>query len=153
MGRPAKMWALTRAANRFFPDGNAELLVNMIDLVRQVHGEDGLGDLIRARADEQFERYRERLQKADSLHGKLEVLAEIRTEEGYMAEVREAEDGGYLLIENHCPICEAAETCQKFCSDELGLFQRLLSEEAEVLRTEHMLQGSRRCVYRVRTAG
>ena len=32
-----------------------------------------------------------------------------------MAEVEPQDDGSLLLIENHCPICAAATSCQSFC--------------------------------------
>ena len=35
-------------------------------------------------------------------------LAELRTAEGYMVECRREGDG-FVLAENHCPICAAAE--------------------------------------------
>jgi predicted ArsR family transcriptional regulator len=40
-----------------------------------------------------------------------------------MAEVKTQADGSCLLIENHCPICAAAEACQGFCRSELEVFQ------------------------------
>ena len=61
---------------------------------------------------------------------------------------RAQEDGSYLLLENHCPICAAAEACQGFCRSELLLFRALLAP-ATVERTEHILDGARRCAYRV----
>jgi hypothetical protein len=36
-------------------------------------------------------------------------LARIREEEGYMAEWNPEQDGSLFLIENHCPICAAAD--------------------------------------------
>ena len=61
---------------------------------------------------------------------KLKELARVRTEEGYMAEVRGDKNGSYLLIENHCPICAAANSCQGFCSTELDLFRSVLGKES-----------------------
>ena len=75
--------------------------------------------------------------------------ARIRREEGYMAEWTRAEDGALLLVENHCPICAAARTCQGLCRDELSLFREILGDDVEVERTEHLLSGARRCAYRV----
>ena len=150
MGRPVKLWELTPAANKFFPDGNSELLVEMINLVRKVYGEDALPKLIQARAEDQFSIYQRQLKDCHSLPEKLQTLVEIRTEEGYMAEIQEREDGTYLLIENHCPICEAAQTCQNFCSAELNLFQRVLGGEITVQRVEHIPEGRRRCVFEVK---
>jgi predicted ArsR family transcriptional regulator len=68
-----------------------------------------------------------------------------------MAEVRaEEEGGGFLLVENHCPICAAANACQGFCSTELDLFRSVLGSGVEVERVEHIVSGDHRCAYRVR---
>ena len=49
-GRPAKMWQLTPAADKFFPNGNSELLVDMIGLIDDVLGKDALTNLIMQRS-------------------------------------------------------------------------------------------------------
>lgn len=64
-----------------------------------------------------------------------------------MAEYETLEDGSLLLIENHCPICAAAATCQGFCRAEQAIFSEVL--QAEVVRVEHILSHARRCAYRV----
>jgi predicted ArsR family transcriptional regulator len=65
-----------------------------------------------------------------------------------MAEVRLLPDG-WMLIENHCPICSAATSCQQFCTSELEMFQRLFENEATITRTDHLLVGARRCAYKI----
>ena len=92
--------------------------------------------------------YSKRIRPGDTLEKKLRELAKVRTEEGYMAEVRK-DEGGYLLVENHCPICAAANACQGFCSTELDLFRSVLGPDVEVERAEHIIKGDQRCVYRV----
>ena len=149
MGRPAKLWTLTSAANKFFPDGNSELLVDMLGQIKELYGEDGLARLVEARSAAQLKQYQKELQSCSSLGDRLRKLAEIRTREGYMAEVREEPDGSFLLLENHCPICDAAATCQNFCSAELSLFQQALGNGVRIKRREHILAGSRRCAYEV----
>lgn len=47
-------------------------------------------------------------------------------------------------------ICAAATSCQGFCRSELSMFRDLLGPEADVERTEHLLQGARRCAYLIR---
>jgi len=54
-----------------------------------------------------------------------------------------------LFIENHCPICAAANSCQGLCLSELELFQSVLGPAAHIERTEHIIAGNRRCVYRI----
>jgi len=49
MGRPAKLWQLTQAANRLFPDGYAELTLSFIQSVVEAFGEAGLERLLEIR--------------------------------------------------------------------------------------------------------
>lgn len=69
-----------------------------------------------------------------------------------MAEARSAGRGEFLLVENHCPVCAAAQACQGLCRGELDLFRAVLGPEVEVERIDHILAGARRCSYRVRRA-
>jgi len=143
------MWELTAGANKFFPNGNSELLADMLGLIDHVLGAEALGQVIDMRAQNQLQVYQARLAEVGSLAERLEILAEIRTAEGYMAEVQPQEDGSFLLIENHCPICTAAQACQKFCSAEQNLFRSLLAG-ASVQRQDYILDGARRCTYEIR---
>ena len=152
VGRPVQIWSLTGAGHARFPDTHAELTVQLIHTIRTVLGEAALERLIAAREAETRAHYTAALAGAGNLQERIARLATIRSREGYMAEWRgEGED--YLLIENHCPICAAAATCQGLCRAELALFREVLGAEATVTRTDHILAGARRCVYRItRTA-
>ena len=77
-------------------------------------------------------------------------ITAVRDEEGYMARV-EADGEDWLLIEDHCPICAAARTCQGFCRSELQLFQEVVGPHASIVREQHVLANAMRCVYRIRT--
>ena len=149
IGRPAKFWRLTREADRLFPEAYAELSVALIDSVKDAFGDEGLERVLSSRCARQQMDYGKRIRPGDSLKRKLEELAKVRTEEGYMAEVRAEGEGSYLLIENHCPICAAANACQGFCATELDLFRSVLGPGVIVDRAEHIISGDHRCVYRV----
>jgi len=148
LGRPAKHWQLTRAADRLFPDAYAELSVALIGAMQQTLGADGMQRVLDARFGQMQAAYQKRIDAAAPIAAKLKELARIRTEEGYMAEVRRDGDA-YLFIENHCPICAAANSCQGLCLSELELFQSVLGPAAHIERTEHIIAGNRRCVYRI----
>jgi predicted ArsR family transcriptional regulator len=150
VGRPAKFWRLTREADRHFPEAYAELSVALIDAMQETFGAEGLNRVLTSRCARQRADYRRRIRAADPLEKRLKELAQVRTEEGYMAEVRADEGGGFLLVENHCPICAAANACQGFCSTELELFRTVLGPSVEVERVEHIVSGDQRCAYRVR---
>jgi predicted ArsR family transcriptional regulator len=153
MGRPAKLWRLTPAADELFPNAHADLTVSLIQSLRETFGERGVNRLIAARTRSQIEAYRAQLGNRGSLRRRLEALAKLRAGEGYMAEVRQEPDGTWLLIENHCPICTAARTCTNLCAGELQAFQQVLGAGVTVERIDHILAGARRCAYRVKARG
>jgi predicted ArsR family transcriptional regulator len=149
IGRPAKHWQLTTEADRFFPDAYSDLSVSLIGALGEAFGVEGLRRVLEARCARQQAAYAERIRPSASPKEKLQQLARVRTEEGYMAEVKPGENKSFLLVENHCPICVAATQCQGFCIAELDLFRKLLGPDVEVEREEHILAGARRCAYRV----
>jgi predicted ArsR family transcriptional regulator len=149
MGRPAKYWRLTRQADRFFPDAYAELSVSLIDALGDAFGEPGLNRVLDARYRSQRANYVQRIPGSLPLREKLKRLAQIRSDEGYMAEVKLEAGGSFLLVENHCPICAAANVCKGFCTTELDLFRSVLGACVTVERVEHIVSGDRRCAYRI----
>ncbi len=146
-GRPVKMWYLTSAGDKFFHDGHADLMIDMVGAIRQALGGEGLDRVITQRANQQLHRYRSCVPQSASIKDKLEALAKLRTEEGYMAEYEVEKDGTYLFLEHHCPICSAAKVCQGFCSSELDVFREFLGSDVCVTRNEHIVAGARKCSY------
>ncbi len=147
VGRPNRYWQLTAEAQPHFPDRHAELTLTLIENVRELFGEEGLDQLIQKREREAQASYGRELAGAGDLPARLQRLAQIRSREGYMAEVIEQQPGCWLLVENHCPICAAASSCQNFCRSELAIFRHCL--KARVERVEYILDGARRCAYQV----
>lgn len=147
VGRPRQRWVLTEAGYARFPDTHAQLTVQLLDTVRHLFGEEGLERLISQREEESRAVYLQACSN-QGLPERLHSLAEIRAAEGYMARV-ERDGKDWLLIEDHCPICAAARTCQGFCRSELRLFQEIIGDEANVTREQHLLADAGRCVYRI----
>lgn len=145
VGRPLQIWHLTPAGNARFPDTHSELTVQLLRNVRDKLGEQALELLIEAREQDTRINYKQAMVGAARLQERVARLAAIRCREGYMAEWHEQDDGTFLLIENHCPICAAASICQGFCRAELSVFAEVL--QARVERSEHILSGARRCAY------
>lgn len=150
VGRPARYWQLTSRGERRFPDTHAQLTVELLSALRESLGEDALRQVVRRRYEKSLDEYRSRVAEEKTLDKRVRVLARLRDAEGYMATVEASGDGGYLLTENHCPICAAAKECQGFCEDELELFQNVLGPDAQITRESHILAGARRCAYRIR---
>lgn len=151
-GRPPVGWALSPRAIELFPDRHGDLTVELLRTMRDELGDEAIDRVLAARD-------RTHLVELDASMAHLEphdvvsrvaVLAEQRTQQGYMAEV--SSDGDALVLtEHHCPVCAAATECQNLCRDELELFRTAIGDAAEVERTHHLLSGDERCVFRIRT--
>ncbi|HEY2105718.1 MAG TPA: metalloregulator ArsR/SmtB family transcription factor [Candidatus Binataceae bacterium] len=154
VGRPVQVWRLTERAAARFPQSHAELTLEIIAAVRAAFGEEGLDRLLAERTRTQLRAYRERIRGCGdtSLAGRVRALAQIRREQGYMAECVTGPEGSLMLRENHCPICVAAKSCQGLCREELSLFRSLLGSGVSVERTDHILAGAQRCAYLIAPA-
>lgn len=148
VGRPTTYYQLTEKGLSKFPDTHADITVQLLKSVKNLLGENALELLINDREKAVYEKYAKDVNKAKTLEKKLQVLCDIRTNEGYMAEWKK-DKNEYLLIENHCPICAAATECQGFCRSELTNFQMLIGNKYKIERINHIVSGGQRCVYRI----
>jgi len=155
VGRPRRIWSLTQAAQARFPDAHAQLTLEMLDAVRAEFGEVGVNRIISRRAAAMTRTFVEALAKARTLEARVARLAAMQSAEGYMADWSPEPDGGFRLVENHCPIraaAAAAAACQEFCHAELQVFRDALGPDVDVVRTDHLLAGARQCSYRITAA-
>jgi predicted ArsR family transcriptional regulator len=145
-GRPRKIYCLTDAGDALFPrayEGLTNELLEYVndenpELLARIFDRRGLRRLDRARiriADLPFER-------------KVEELARILDEDGYLADFISEPDGSYLIREHNCAVLAIAERYQHACSSELDFLQALLPE-ATVTRVAHRIAGGHFCAYHV----
>lgn len=146
VGRPTRNWKLTAEGHQQFSDRHSDLSVQVIEAVHSIYGEEGVQQVTLEREKATLQRYKKALTTSRTFESKLSKLAQLREQDGYMAETGQTEQG-YLLIENHCPICKAATSCPALCQSELNVFRALFEENIEITRTEHIVNDERRCVY------
>ena len=147
-GRPPVHWRLAASASSLFADRHSDLTVELIASIRSALGEEALEAVVRTRAERQLANYRGVLDGATNMSERVHRIAELRSAEGYLAEAVEG-DGHITLVEHHCPIQDAADSCAGLCSAELDLFQKALGPDVTVAREQHLLDGGQRCAYRV----
>ena len=148
VGRPSRHWELTKAAASAFPDYHRELSVNLVRAVREVCGDEALRAVLEDVKKTMVEAARTRMPGEDTpLRERALALARIREEAGYMAEMKEDEDGKVRLVQYHCPVMDAAACCSELCEVELEALQDLLGEDLSIEREEHINAGDRCCTY------
>lgn len=147
-GRPPTHWRLADAADRLFADRHADLSVDLLESVRLALGDDALASVVRTRAERQLAEYHLELDALSDVSDRVRRLAELRSAEGYLAEVV-TDHGNLELVEHHCPIRGAAQACEDLCVAELELFSKVLGPGVSVVREQHLLHGGQRCAYRI----
>ena len=91
---------------------------------------------------------RERLVGRD-FAGKVEELARILDEDGYLADFQAQPDGTFLITEHNCAILGVARRYGQACSSEIGFLREALPE-ASIERIQHMIAGAHSCAYEVK---
>jgi len=154
VGRPKKRWHVVSSAeaNACFPDTHANLTLALIAAARAAFGDAGVERLIAERVRAQMQDYLQRIEVDAPLADRVEKLSELRTEDGYMSGWVEEAAGRFLLWESHCPVCAAATICQRLCAGELDMFRGVLGDGVHVERVEYLMDGDRRCAYRIESS-
>ena len=147
-GRPQQLWALTTTGQLLFPDTHGALTVKLMEVMKETLGEQAVSEVINANGEKGTSKYLEALKGITNLEKRLLAFVSIRTAEGYMAQFIKEEDG-FIFIENHCPIGAAAHANPVICSAELKTLQNVLGENVLVKRIEYIIDGGRRCAYRI----
>jgi predicted ArsR family transcriptional regulator len=140
---------LSEQGHAHFDDRHRDLATELLAAIIAAHGDDGLAGILAAREAQQVQRYRSALGNERAVGKRVQRLTDLRRIDGYMAECRQDADGAWLLIENHCPIAQAAKACSGLCGAELRLFQEVMGKDTAVTRVQHMLGGDRCCAYRI----
>lgn len=142
-GRPVHRYKLTQEADKLFPNSYENFALSILKAVSNIDGESHVEDLFEARFLAQKQAYTALLDGKD-LKEKVLILAKLRDNEGYMAEVEE--NGTKLFLhEYNCPIYGVASEYQHACDVELRLFRDLLGPN--VNRDCHIQKGDHVCTY------
>lgn len=144
-GRPAVIYALSETGDALFPQRYDQLVVDMLQDITSLEGEEKLVRLFNLRNDRVARTYQIRLQDKP-LHEAVRELARARDDDGYMANVEEGK-GGFVISEHNCPIYDVAQRFPQACQCEHELFQRLLN--ANVTRESTLIDGATSCRYHI----
>jgi DeoR family transcriptional regulator, suf operon transcriptional repressor len=143
VGAPVHAYSLTELGEALFPQGHAAVLAAVLESVREVSGPDGVMALARRQWRGLVEEASPRLAELP-LHERAQLLAELRSSQGFMAEAH-AEGDAAVIREHHCAIRDVAERFPEICAAEQEFVERMLA--TPVRRTAHILDGCSCCEY------
>ena len=152
VGAPVYAYSLTEAGQALFPQAYAPVLTAVLEAVRETQGPEGVVALLRRQWTRLAGDATARLAELP-LAERAQLVAELRSSQGYMAESRAGSGGEVRILEHHCAIRDVAEQFPEICAAEQELLERLLGVPVE--RVGHILGGCGACEYvaRDRAAG
>ena len=143
-GRPAAVYQLTDAGLETFPRHYDELAREALSFVKR-HDASLLSQFLAWRNERLAASYAKRVDGV-TLAERAQALADVLSEQGFMAEVEPA-PGGLRLCQHNCTVEHLATELPDLCASEAKLFERLLGSPVE--REATIVQGNVRCVTHV----
>ena len=147
VGRPRVLFRLAPAASALFPQGYTEISLCALEFIARRLGRSAVSELLAQRAAETADRHRARVATGDLRH-RVDGLARVRTEGGYMAEVGPRRRGSIEMLEHNCPILAVAERFPEACETERRMFESLLGARVNV--AHRVVAGDPVCRFLVR---
>jgi DeoR family suf operon transcriptional repressor len=149
-GRRPLAYSVTPRGDALFPKAYGELTNELLGYLDDEEPET-VERLFARRREHRIEAARARLEPLPSIEARVAELARILDEDGYLASWERVSDGEYLVVEHNCAIWAVASRYGQACTSEIE-FIRAVLPDADVERTQHMVEGARRCAYRVTAA-
>jgi predicted ArsR family transcriptional regulator len=132
-GRPAKVFVLTEAGRDHFDQQYDDLAVQALRFLAETGGDEAVREFANRRVAFIEDRFDATLD-ADPRLSPTEALAQIFTEEGYAASVRQISVGDQLC-QQHCPVSHVAHEFPQLCEAETEAIGRVLGRHVQRLAT------------------
>jgi DeoR family transcriptional regulator, suf operon transcriptional repressor len=145
VGAPTFAYRLSSAGEALFPRRYEATLTELLDYVVRRDGRASAVAVLEARYDALAHRLGHEL-AGSTPSERMAAVAQLLSDEGYMAEGTISPDGG-TLIEHNCAVQAVAERFPEICAAEARFLAAALG--AEVDRRGHILSGCSACEYRV----
>jgi predicted ArsR family transcriptional regulator len=142
-GRPSTVYVVSEAGEAHFPQGYNQLVVDLLQDLTVLQGDQPLDQLFRLRNERLAKSYSLRLAGL-SFSEAVQELARARNDDGYMATVEE-ENGRIVLSEHNCPIYDVAQRFPHACACEHQLFEKVL--QTPIKRELTLVEGGTSCRY------
>lgn len=150
VGRPTVHFRLSRRSADIFPQAYAQMSISALDYIERRLGRDAVVGMLQERSHEVADQHRPRLD-APELRARVEELARIRSEGGYMAEVGPKRGSAVELREHNCPILAIAGRFPEACEVERRMFESML--KANVATSHRVVAGDPVCRFLIRPRG
>ena len=152
MGRPNHVYQLSHLGRDRYPHSYGEFTVSFLDTLTETVGEAQVTEVLHKQWHRKAVEYKKIIGEG-SLKERVDKLASIREEEGYMAQLHRVTSSPdteqYILAEHNCAISDVAESFPNICDHELEMFSYILPD-CIVERTHWINNGEHNCGYLIK---
>ncbi|WP_051353177.1 helix-turn-helix transcriptional regulator [Thalassobacillus devorans] len=147
VGRPLNYYELTEKGQHTFTSHYESFSVELLKDIESLYGKPMVYDLLKQRAERLKKEFQTQMPEED-FHQRVEKLAHIQEQNGYMVELEKNNDYSYTLKQYNCPIWNIARNYQGMCGQELRVFSNLL-EDSKVVAEQSMVSGEACCAFQI----
>jgi DeoR family suf operon transcriptional repressor len=144
VGGPVFAYSLTPRGEALFPRAYDDALARVLEVVRAEQGVDGVVRLFERQWETMAAAARPELSRLP-LPERAQLLAELLTSQGYMAEVGATSGDEATIREHNCAIRLVAERFPEVCAAEARFLESVLGVPVE--RQAHIASGANCCEY------
>jgi len=146
-GRPHVIYGLTDAGEALFPQGEAEVLVELVEYLLGSGNDELLENFFLQRAQAGYDEVANRIEKLDP-DRRLQATKDLLAEAGFMPEFDQDPDTGEQVIRLcNCPLKSVVAVTRLPCRSEQRLIEALV--DGDLTRFTHMPEGDENCSYRI----
>jgi DeoR family transcriptional regulator, suf operon transcriptional repressor len=147
LGAPTFAYRLSAAGEALFPRAYEETLTHLLERVAEKDGRQAAVELLEDHYRELTRKLQRELEGA-TVAERVDVVARLMSQQGYMAEWEGQETAGtFRLSEHNCAIRAVAERFPEVCAAEQRFLQDVLGTTVE--RRTHITSGCNACEYAV----
>jgi len=150
VGRPQKLYTLTAKCDELFPDTGIEVVINVLEGVKEFFGESSPEKLFFHHYEKQREQWAKSISKGSSLVEKATRLADLRAKSGCFSRCKYDNEHGFRIEEYHHPMKQLFKLYPNLIKLEVRMMEQLLG--SAVSRKELSLsKGGNLVIYQIGT--
>lgn len=117
IGRPYYLFQLTNKGHSTFPDQYEELLLEFLDDLASMKGQEAVNEVLAKRMEREKEKYVAEIRETE-FQQRVDQFVQMQNKAGFILESKELANGDYELNNYHCPIVNIAEKHRQLCRNE-----------------------------------
>lgn len=152
VGRPEKLYILTKKCDELFPKVGIELVENMVDGMKKFFGESSAEKVFFHHYEKLRTQWSPIVSKGKSLVEKATRLADLRDKSGCFSRCKYDTTKGFRIEEYHHPMSELFKHYPSLVKQEIRMMEQLLGNKVERREVE-LEKGGTLIVYHIGTLG